>query len=98
MRTCRAIGHAWDPYTAEKRRYGEWGVILRCTRCTTLRLDIIDRFLAVVSRYYVWPDGYRDAELTEGTRADHRMWLAREWEKSGREIPEEMASMGAKRK
>jgi hypothetical protein len=78
---CRALGHAWDdnPSAAVD---GEWlafsvGVLaLRCTRCTTERLDYIGKDLGVAYRRYLYPDHYQSVP-GQGTRPNLRGELLR---------------------
>lgn len=78
MRTCRTIGHSWDAYDVIKQGRSAFVVSLRCERCTTIRNDIIDTHGTLISRYYSYADGYRDAEISAGTRDDKRKWLMKE--------------------
>jgi hypothetical protein len=50
------LGHAWDQIPTPrdyKRNSGEEVITLRCTRCTSGRIDIVSSFAGVlISRYY----------------------------------------------
>lgn len=57
---CRTYNHAWDEFTPiglERPLYG-WRLSLRCVRCATERHDTVDFHGGVMSRRYLWPDGY----------------------------------------
>lgn len=57
---CRVFLHSWDEYIpAGKRRppFG-WRLSSICTSCGTERHDIIGAAGQLVSREYVYPDGY----------------------------------------
>lgn len=56
---CRSLGHAWDQIPAHRRP--PWGKLLvfRCTRCFTVREDIVDSNFNLSSRRYTHPDGYK---------------------------------------
>lgn len=58
---CRTYSHAWDdfaPVDFYPPTYG-WRLSLRCMRCTTERHDIVAyRSGKVMSRRYIYPDGY----------------------------------------
>jgi hypothetical protein len=73
---CRTLKHAWDPIGRGDRR-PEWGtmVCLRCVFCGTLRYDRYSRLTGerLGPPAYVWPDGYRDAELHDSA------WWRRQW-------------------
>lgn len=60
---CRTLAHAWDDVPSPRRP--PWGVLmaLRCVRCGTIREDIVNRFDGeLMSRNYVYPEGYRDSD------------------------------------
>lgn len=62
-------GHQWDSFQPLQRNRG-WGgvtISLRCERCTTERYDTIDAQGALVSRQYVYPEGYK---LTGGVTTE----------------------------
>lgn len=57
---CRELGHNWRPYTAQwKPRDRCFDRVLRCTRCKTQRVQVLNRFGAIVSSHYVYADGYQ---------------------------------------
>lgn len=58
---CRDYGHSWAPHTAQRLGRG-FDQILRCTRCTTERHRVLDRFGDVVTNSYHYAEGY----LVEG--------------------------------
>lgn len=57
---CRTVGHAWDkiPVTAKVRPIGGIWFVVRCTRCTSERWDVVDGMADVVSRRYRYAEGY----------------------------------------
>lgn len=78
MRTCRTIGHSWSAYDVVKQSRSAFVVSLRCDRCGAIRSDVIDSHGFLASRYYSYPDNYRDAEISAGSRDDKRAWLLKE--------------------
>lgn len=76
---CRTFGHAMDAIPAET--IPEFGDPLwcRCMRCLTTRIDLIGTNGQVISRRYIYPEGYRDAFRHPGdeppTRPEFRMML-----------------------
>lgn len=61
---CRELGHAWRPHTAswnaDSRSFDR---TLRCTRCRTLRVEVLSPRGEVLSRHYVYPESYLAANL-----------------------------------
>jgi hypothetical protein len=58
---CRSYGHAWDefaPIDLHAPLYG-WRLSLRCLRCQTERHDNLDFKGRVMSRRYLYADGYQ---------------------------------------
>lgn len=58
---CRVFGHSWDEYIpagARKPSFG-WRLSSICVSCGTERRDIIGAAGQVVSREYIYPDGYQ---------------------------------------
>jgi hypothetical protein len=58
---CRSYNHSWDeffPIDLEEPWYG-WRLSLRCIRCSTERHDTIDFKGQVMSRRYIYPEGYQ---------------------------------------
>jgi hypothetical protein len=58
---CRSYGHSWDeffPIDLNPPLYG-WRLSLRCTRCATERHDNIDFKGQVMSRRYIYQEGYQ---------------------------------------
>lgn len=76
---CRALGHAWDVTTADWRAEFGLPLSLRCTRCGSERRDSVrpDDGL-VLTRHYVHPDSYLSPDEPLPTRAEARLWLARD--------------------
>jgi hypothetical protein len=73
---CRTLGHSWDdnPNGAVNKLMfqGSKGVLtLRCTRCTTERVDYISEDDRVGSRSYAYPSGYKSVP-GQGTRPNLR--------------------------
>jgi len=57
---CRDFGHSWRPYTArwiETEKCYE--SVLRCARCTTLRMRYLSSRGDLVSSRYDYADGYQ---------------------------------------
>lgn len=79
MRTCRTIGHAWYSHDAEKVGRYSYRLILRCERCGAYRQDPMEtNGLRYGHRRYIYPDGYRDAEISSESKDDRRAWLLKE--------------------
>jgi|SRR5882672_8063485 len=58
---CRTFSHAWDefyPIDLAAPRYG-WRLSLRCMRCQTERHDNLDFKGRVMSRRYLYVEGYQ---------------------------------------
>lgn len=57
---CRTVSHGWEevPSELERPEPGYWWFVLRCMRCKTERIDLIDTWGVVASRRYRYPDGY----------------------------------------
>lgn len=76
---CRALGHAWfeaDSTRALPAVRGATPVTLRCERCMTERLDLIDANGDLARpRRYVYPDDYRYATGTLPAKGDFRLAL-----------------------
>lgn len=74
---CRTYGHAW--FEADSNRtlsaVRATPVTLRCERCMTERLDLIDANGDLASRRYVYPDDYRYATGTLPAKGDFRLAL-----------------------
>lgn len=66
---CRIFGHAWESTEVDRNPGIGWYMNLRCTRCNTVRMDIVNRFGAVERRRYVYPDSYKDTD-----RWDRSLW------------------------
>lgn len=57
---CRVWAHAWAPTDAwRKGRAALWVQQLTCQRCSTVRLDTINRDGIVVARKYDYVKGYQ---------------------------------------
>lgn len=69
---CRAIGHAWEPTQATRRPGFVSYMWMQCTRCETIRKDVIDMNGRVTARWYKQPHGYRNPGYARG---DHRKVL-----------------------
>lgn len=79
--TCRTLGHAWFVIPADSPSGGGDPFWMRCERCLTERHDTVSYSSgALITRQYVYPDGYRDAfdeQFSEvaPTRQDFRRLL-----------------------
>jgi hypothetical protein len=60
---CREMSHTWQPHGASRHPDGGYERTLLCPRCTTMRVQSLDRFGMVVSSHYRYPDGYLSAGL-----------------------------------
>lgn len=70
---CRTFGHAWFIIPGERGRLGGDPMWIRCERCDTERHDSVSFATGdVMSRNYVYPEGYRDAFRSEGDAAPDR--------------------------
>jgi hypothetical protein len=72
---CRIFGHAWESTEADRNPAIGWYVKLRCTRCNTVRSDIVNRFGQVERRRYEYPDNYKDTD--HWARTDWRLQFLR---------------------
>ena len=69
---CHAIGHRWENIPVTRPPAFGSAIDLRCENCTTIRRDIFSRISGVlITRYYVYPQDYRDYE-----RHDKAWWRA----------------------
>lgn len=73
---CRTLGHSWDEHPGAEfseleLRVAAGALALRCTRCTTVRLDYIAKDMTVYYRKYTYPDQYTSIP-GEGTRPNLR--------------------------
>src|SRR5688572_3545900 len=59
---CRELGHLWRPHDASRFKDGGFERVLRCTRCTTKRIQEITMRGEVMRQHYKHPEGY----LTDG--------------------------------
>lgn len=78
---CRVLGHAWDDHMPSNTRVDLDGwdsaLVLRCTRCTTTRIDWLDYAGDVGRRRYDYPDGYKEAPELRPSRAAMRLMLVK---------------------
>lgn len=59
---CRTFGHTWDEVPNTWRPQSGTLITLRCTRCGTIREDVVSPLTgALYGRYYIYPAGYREA-------------------------------------
>ena len=72
---CRVFGHAWEATEADRNPAIGWYMKLRCTRCGTVRSDIVNRYGGVESRHYTYPEFYKDTD--KWTRSDWRLQYIR---------------------
>lgn len=57
---CRELGHNWRPHTARwSSEFEGFERRLRCTRCRTVREQVLSAHGAVVTNQYLYPDGYQ---------------------------------------
>lgn len=63
---CRDMGHLWNVKT-ESVEGGRMYRILACSRCHTMRDEIISRYGNVIHRQYTHPDGYLLSSPVKGT-------------------------------
>lgn len=72
---CRTLGHAWDPEAKTDLTPPLWGTAfdLLCTRCGTIRRDIIDVHGYLGARYYVYPQDYHLFAEDTPTREEFRL-------------------------
>ena len=77
MRTCELLA-ILVAYDVVKQSRSAFVVSLRCDRCGAIRSDVIDSHGFLASRYYSYPENYRDAEISAGSRDDKRAWLLKE--------------------
>lgn len=61
---CRELGHNWRSrvvrWNGDRQGYDR---TLRCTRCKTLREQVLTSFGAILSSRYVYPNGYQSDGL-----------------------------------
>lgn len=56
---CRDLGHVWRPYRAERRPKGAGFIrTMRCRTCGCERRQYMDRWGAISSNTYSYPDHY----------------------------------------
>lgn len=55
---CREMGHNWRPHSAGRYADGGFERILRCSRCTTKRVQEITSRGVVLRNQYIHPEGY----------------------------------------
>lgn len=76
--TCKTVGHAWDVYTPVNKLNTKLGrpIYLRCVRCSTTRVDVINRLGELTYRSYRPSKEYvaakKDRRPGIGTRAAWR--------------------------
>lgn len=73
---CRTLGHAWDDnpqgkFNANIAAKSMGVLILRCTRCSTERVDYIGKDMTVETRTYSYPE-YYNTIVGQGTRPNLR--------------------------
>lgn len=56
---CREMGHNWRPYSAGSYKDGGFERILRCTRCRTRRVQVINNRGVIIRNKYEYSDGYQ---------------------------------------
>lgn len=55
---CRDVMHAWQPYTARQEKDGTFTSTVKCARCETYKIRILNRHGSILSSYYDYPEGY----------------------------------------
>lgn len=56
---CRTYGHSWDEFHPDRNPHTfKYFTALRCTRCTTQRIDYEGSLGQIVARNYFYPEGY----------------------------------------
>lgn len=60
---CRELGHNWRSRVARWNDRGGFDRTLRCTRCKTLREQVLTNYGAILSNRYVYPKGYQSAGI-----------------------------------
>ena len=56
---CRELGHNWRPYTAGRYKDGGFERVLRCVRCKTRRIQVINHRGVVIKNKYEYAEGYQ---------------------------------------
>lgn len=77
---CKTYGHSWDEANIKDAPdLNGWSsrISLRCTRCTTLRFDMLDAAGELGARRYIYPDDYADVKDMKPTRAELRLIIVR---------------------
>lgn len=80
QRLCRDLMHAWQPSTAS--RVGrEYIRELRCTRCGTVKVQVLNLDGYILNSKYHYPAGYVNPEgrVTKEVRAELRTMNLTEW-------------------
>src|SRR5204862_332073 len=73
---CGTYGHAWFEADSDWRTEVGVPLTLRCERCMTERRDAVSRSTGeLVSRHYVYPEGYRYSAGTRPSRDGFRLAL-----------------------
>lgn len=57
---CRTFGHAWQPVVTTRNTDAttRWEVLLRCSRCQTERMDLVDSQGRLAGRAYRYSERY----------------------------------------
>lgn len=67
---CRELGHLWKPWRAQWDAAAHaYDRELRCSRCKTLRHQLINEHGHVLSNNYKYSDGYQAKHVRDAIRA-----------------------------
>lgn len=75
---CKTWGHSWESFDSADTPRGpfRYRETLRCIRCQTQRIYYLDAELNIVSKRYIYADGYRDARgADKPTRNEMRVLI-----------------------
>lgn len=66
---CRELGHTWRPWRAAwDKSVRAYDRELRCSRCKTVRRQLINDLGHVLTNNYVYPDGYQAKHVEHEVR------------------------------
>jgi hypothetical protein len=64
---CRELGHVWRPHTVAYDQVSKsYDRVLRCTRCRTERVQVLNRHGHVVANRYRYVEGYQAKHVERG--------------------------------
>lgn len=65
--SCRELGHVWRPHTVQyDASSASYDRVLRCTRCRTERVQVLNRHGHVVANRYRYVEGYQAKNVERG--------------------------------